>query len=67
MMPRRSRSAINTAKSDINYLRGQKIPVRDAEGNVVSMTTTIENGFKLTPDALEKAITPKTKWLLMNF
>jgi aspartate aminotransferase len=28
--------------------------------------TTIENGFKLTAEALEKAITPKTKWLVMN-
>jgi len=25
-----------------------------------------ENGFKLTPDALEAAITPKTKWLILN-
>jgi aspartate aminotransferase len=28
--------------------------------------TTIENGFKLTAEALEKAITPKTKWLVFN-
>jgi aspartate aminotransferase len=28
--------------------------------------TSIDNGFKLTAEALEKAITPKTKWLLMN-
>ncbi len=28
--------------------------------------TSIDNGFKLTPTALEKAITPKTKWLIMN-
>ncbi len=28
--------------------------------------TSIDNGFKLTPAALEKAITPKTKWLIMN-
>ncbi len=28
--------------------------------------TTIDNGFKLTAAALEKVITPKTKWLLMN-
>lgn len=25
-----------------------------------------EDGFKLLPDALEKAITPKTKWLILN-
>ncbi|MEO5325281.1 pyridoxal phosphate-dependent aminotransferase [Mesorhizobium sp. CC13] len=28
--------------------------------------TTIANGFKLTAAALEKAITPKSKWLVMN-
>ncbi len=28
--------------------------------------TTIANGFKLTAEALEKAITPKSKWLVMN-
>lgn len=28
--------------------------------------TTIDNGFKLTAEALEKAITPKTKWLILN-
>ena len=28
--------------------------------------TSIDNGFKLTAQVLEKAITPKTKWLLMN-
>lgn len=28
--------------------------------------TSIDNGFKLTAAALEKAITPKTKWLVMN-
>ena len=26
----------------------------------------IETGYKLTPDALEEAITPKTKWLIFN-
>jgi len=35
-------------------------------GTSVFAPTTIDNGFKLTPEALEKAITPKTKWLLMN-
>ena len=25
-----------------------------------------ENGFKITPDDLEKAITPKTKWFVLN-
>src|SRR6188508_2489621 len=35
-------------------------------GTSVFAQTTIDNGFKLTAEALEKAITPKTKWLLMN-
>ncbi len=35
-------------------------------GTSVFAPTTIDNGFKLGADALEKAITPKTKWLLMN-
>lgn len=26
-----------------------------------------EQGFRLTPDALERAITPKTRWLMLNF
>jgi aspartate aminotransferase len=28
--------------------------------------TRIEDGFRLTPGALERAITPKTKWLIFN-
>ena len=35
-------------------------------GTAVFAETSIDNGFKLTPEALEKAITPKTKWLVMN-
>lgn len=35
-------------------------------GTPVFAETTIENGFKLTADVLEQAITPKTKWLVMN-
>ena len=35
-------------------------------GTSVFADTSIDNGFKLTPEVLEKAITPKTKWLLMN-
>lgn len=35
-------------------------------GTAVFAETTIENGFKLKPDVLEKAITPRTKWLVMN-
>jgi aspartate/methionine/tyrosine aminotransferase len=32
----------------------------------VSVPTTLESGFKMTPEALERAITPKTKWVLLN-
>jgi len=28
--------------------------------------TRLENGFRLTPEALARAITPKTKWLIFN-
>jgi len=35
-------------------------------GKAVFADTTIDNGFKLTAEALEKAITPRTKWLVMN-
>lgn len=37
-----------------------------AEGTPVFVATKAENGFKLTADELEKAITPKTKWLILN-
>ena len=32
----------------------------------VIVKTTMAGGFKLTPAALEAAITPKTKWLILN-
>jgi aspartate aminotransferase len=32
----------------------------------VAVETTMESGFKLTAEALDKAITPKTKWLILN-
>ena len=35
-------------------------------GTPVTIETKIEDGFRLTPEALEKAITPKTKWLIFN-
>jgi aspartate aminotransferase len=35
-------------------------------GTAVVIETTIEDNFKLQPEALEKAITPKTKWVLLN-
>lgn len=37
-----------------------------AGGTPVSVETTAESGFKITPEALEAAITPKTKWLIIN-
>ena len=37
-----------------------------AGGEPVTVPTTIESGFKMTPEALERAITPKTKWVLLN-
>ena len=37
-----------------------------AGGKPVFVETTLENNFKLTPDALEAAITPKTKWFFFN-
>ena len=30
------------------------------------MPTRIENGFKLQPEDLERAITPRTKWVILN-
>ena len=37
-----------------------------AEGTPVFVNTRPEDGFKLKPEDLEKAITPKTKWLILN-
>ena len=36
------------------------------DGTPVAVDCPKELGFKLTPQALEKAITPKTKWLILN-
>jgi len=35
-------------------------------GVPVPVSTTPATGYKLTPEALEAAITPRTKWLMMN-
>ncbi|MBL1404677.1 MAG: aspartate aminotransferase [Hyphomicrobiales bacterium] len=35
-------------------------------GESVFIETKIEDNFKLTPEALEAAITPKTKWFMFN-
>lgn len=37
-----------------------------AEGTPVCVECTAENNFKLQPEQLEAAITPKTKWLILN-
>lgn len=37
-----------------------------AEGTPVPVACPAETGFKLTPAALEAAITPRTKWLILN-
>ncbi|PYD79545.1 pyridoxal phosphate-dependent aminotransferase [Komagataeibacter sucrofermentans] len=37
-----------------------------AEGTPVIVPCSVENGFKLQPAELEAAITPRTKWLLLN-
>ncbi|HXJ03341.1 MAG TPA: pyridoxal phosphate-dependent aminotransferase [Micropepsaceae bacterium] len=37
-----------------------------AGGTPVVIETQLEDGFRLTPDALERAITPKTKWIIFN-
>lgn len=35
-------------------------------GTPVFVDATLEDNFKLKPEALEKAITPKTKWFVFN-
>ncbi|KQQ61409.1 MULTISPECIES: pyridoxal phosphate-dependent aminotransferase [Rhizobium/Agrobacterium group] len=35
-------------------------------GTPVFVTTSLEDNFKLKPEALEKAITPRTKWFIFN-
>lgn len=37
-----------------------------AGGTPVPVIGTLENGFKIKPEALEAAITPKTKWFIFN-
>jgi aspartate aminotransferase len=37
-----------------------------AGGTPVPVEATLENSFKITPEQLEAAITPKTKWLIFN-
>ena len=37
-----------------------------SDGTPVEVACTSESGFKLTPQQLEAAITPRTKWLFLN-
>ncbi|MFZ3350648.1 MAG: pyridoxal phosphate-dependent aminotransferase [Xanthobacteraceae bacterium] len=37
-----------------------------AGGEPIAIETRMADGFKMKPEALERAITPKTKWLLFN-
>jgi aspartate aminotransferase len=37
-----------------------------AGGTPVPVVTTLESGFKMKPEALDRAITKKTKWLIFN-
>jgi aspartate aminotransferase len=37
-----------------------------AGGTPVAVTATADAGFRLKPDQLERAITPRTKWLMFN-
>ncbi|MGE4350616.1 MAG: pyridoxal phosphate-dependent aminotransferase [Bdellovibrionales bacterium] len=36
------------------------------EGSPVFVATRMEDGYKLLPEALEQAITPRTRWLILN-
>jgi len=40
--------------------------VKLAGGTPVTIEGAFENGFRITPEQLEAAITPKTKWLIFN-
>ncbi len=40
--------------------------VRLAEGTPVIVPCGVETGFRITPAMLERAITPATKWLMLN-
>ncbi|QMU57029.1 MAG: aminotransferase class I/II-fold pyridoxal phosphate-dependent enzyme [Boseongicola sp.] len=40
--------------------------VKLAGGEPVIVAASLESGFRITPEQLEAAITPKTKWLIFN-
>ncbi|GBD48733.1 pyridoxal phosphate-dependent aminotransferase [Methylopila sp. Yamaguchi] len=37
-----------------------------AEGTPIIVPCAAENGFKMTPDQLDAAITPRTRWVILN-
>jgi aspartate aminotransferase len=37
-----------------------------AGGTPVFVPASIDTGFRITPEALERAITPRTKWIILN-
>lgn len=37
-----------------------------ADGTPVFLETSVEDSFKISPEALDKAITPNTRWLILN-
>src|SRR6266567_3360574 len=37
-----------------------------AGGEPVPVVTSMETGYKMTPNGLERAITPRTKWIIFN-
>ena len=40
--------------------------VRMCEGKVITVPCSMADGFKLSPEALERAITPRSRWLMLN-
>ena len=46
----------------VSYIETIKL----AEGKPVTIPTTIQSNFKITPDQLKKAITPKTKMIVFS-
>lgn len=48
------------------YWGAYPLMVRVLGGEAVTVTCPQNNGFKLRPEDLEAAITPRTKWLMLN-
>src|SRR5665811_2421958 len=66
--PPRSTRVRSSAASDVYKRQWVSYPemVALAGGEPVPVVCTAAQGFKLKPEALEKAITPKTKWIILN-